>query len=237
MNVRDLRQVVWLVPLSVALTAATALGTAQQSGTITPTAKALNKSFNDDAAEWAARFEHEGRAIFDKRREIVDAMQLRRGMDAADIGAGSGLIARLMAERVGPEGAVYAVDVAKNMVEYIEQTASEQKIANLKAVLGHARSPRLAPRSVDRVAVIDTYHHFEYPAEMLAEIKRALRPDGMLVLVDFKRVPGVSRPYILEMVRAGEDTFIDEFRRAGFDLIDRNDDMLPENYLLRFRAR
>lgn len=237
MSVRDLRQVACLVTLSAALAAVTALATAEQSSTITPTAKALNKSFNDDAGEWAARFEHEGRAIYDKRREIVDAMQLNRDMDAADIGAGSGLIARLMAERVGPEGTVYAVDIAKNMVDYIERTAREQNLTNLKAVLGDAHSPRLAPRSVDRVAIIDTYHHFEHPAEMLAEIKRALRPDGMLVLVDFKRVPGVSRPYILEMVRAGEDTFSDEFGRAGFDLIDRNDDMLPENYLLRFRAR
>jgi predicted methyltransferase len=72
---------------------------------------------------------------------------------------------------------------------------------------------------------------------MLAEIKKALRPDGMLVLVDFKRIEGVSRDYILKMVRAGQGTFTDEFQNAGFELVERRDDMFPENYLLKFQHR
>lgn len=226
--------------LGVAVAAVALLGTpgaAQQERTITSTAKALNKSFDADAEQWAARFEHEGRAIYDRRFDIVAAMDLRRGMAAADIGAGSGLIARLMAEKVGPEGTVFAVDIAKNLVDYIERTAREQRLSNLEAVLGDARSPHLPANSVDRVSLIDTYHHFEYPAEMLAEIKKALRPDGLLLLIDFKRVEGTSRPYVLDMVRAGESTFVDEFRKAGFEVIERNDEMFPENYLVKFRHR
>ena len=234
---RRLRQAGWLAVASAAVVTLGALAAAQQSRTITPTAKALNRSFDADAEQWAERFEHEGRAIYDKRFEIVAAMDLRRGMAAADIGAGSGLIARLMAEEVGPEGTVYAVDIAKNMVDYIERTARAQRLTNLKAVRGDARSPRLPANSVDRVCLIDTYHHFEYPSEMLAQIKKALRPDGMLLLNDFKRVPRVSRPYVLNMVRAGGKTFVDEFRKAGFEVIERNEDMFPENYLLKFRHR
>ena len=123
------------------------------------------------------------------------------------------------------------------MVDHIAQTAQEQRLANLKPVLGDPKSPKLAPNSVDRICIIDAYHHFEYPAEMLAEIKKALRPDGMLVLVDFKRIEGVSRPYILSMVRAGQGTFTDEFVNAGFELIERREDMFPENYLLKFQHR
>jgi ubiquinone/menaquinone biosynthesis C-methylase UbiE len=218
------------------LVTASTWAVAQQS-TITPTAKELNKSFDADASQWTQRFEHEGRAIYDKRAEILDAMGLKPGMDVADIGAGSGLISRLIAQRVAPGGTVYAVDIAKNMVDYITKTAQEAKITNIKAVLGDPRSPKLEPNSVDVVCIIDAYHHFEYPKEMLAEISKALRPDGMLMLIDFKRIDGVSKDYILKMVRAGEGTFTDEFLNAGFDLVERRDDMFPDNYMLKFKHR
>src|SRR5215472_17907700 len=153
---------------------------AQQA--ITPTAKELNKAFDADAPQWTERFEHEGRAIYDKRYEILDAMHLKPGMNAADIGAGSGLFARLMAQRVAPGGNVFAVDISKNMIDHIAKVAEEEKITNLKPVLGDPHSPRLAPNSVDLVCIIDSYHHFEFPQDMLREIKAALRPDGVLML-------------------------------------------------------
>lgn len=222
-----------LVLVAAALSAAVRA----QSSTITPTARELNKSFDADIAQWTDRFEHEGRAIYDKRYDILDQLALKPGMDVADIGAGSGLISRLIAQRIGPEGTVYAVDIAKNMVDYIAKTSKEQGLTNIKAVLGDPKSPKLAPSSVDTICIIDAYHHFEYPAEMLADIKKALRPDGTLVLIDFKRIEGVSRPFVLSMVRAGQGTFTDEFTNAGFDLVERREDMFPENYLLKFRHR
>jgi len=205
--------------------------------TITDTAKELNKSFDADISQWKQRFEHEGRAIYDKRYAILDHLELRPGLDVADIGAGTGVISRLIAQRIAPGGTVYAVDVAKNMVDHIAKTADTERIPNLNAVLGDPRSPKLAPNSVDVVAIIDAYHHFEYPKEMLAEIKKALRPDGLLVLVDFKRIEGISKAFILKMVRAGQGTFTDEFQNAGFDLVSRHDDMFDEQYLLKFRHR
>lgn len=221
----------------VLIFAASILTAWAQQPTITPTAKQLNKSFDADASQWTARFEHEGRAIYDKRYEILDEMHLKPGMDVADIGAGSGLFARLIAQRVGPGGTVYAVDIAKNMIEHIDKTAQEEHIANLKAVLGDPHSPKLAPDSVDAICIIDSYHHFEFPTDMLRDINKALRPNGVLMLIDFKRIDGVSRDYILKMVRAGEGTFTDEFQNAGFELVERRDDMFPENYLLKFKHR
>jgi len=208
-----------------------------QQPTITPTAKELNKSFDADASQWRERFEHEGRAIYDKRSEILDAMNLKPGMDVADIGAGSGLMSRLIAQRVAPSGTVYAVDIAKNMIDHIAEVARTESIPNLKPVLGDPKSPKLAPNSVDVICIIDSYHHFEYPTDMLAEIRKALRPDGMLMLIDFKRIDGISKDYILKMVRAGEGTFTDEFLNAGFELVDKRDDMFPENYMLKFKHR
>jgi ubiquinone/menaquinone biosynthesis C-methylase UbiE len=203
--------------------------------TITPKAKELNQAFDADASQWIERFEHEGRGIYDKRYEILDAMHLKPGITAADIGAGSGLFARLMAQRVVPGGTVYAVDISKSMIDHIEKTARD--IPNLKAVLGDPHSPKLQPNSLDLVSIIDSYHHFEYPQDMLREIKKTLRPEGFLVLIDFKRIDGVSKDYVLKMVRAGEGTFTDEFQNAGFELIERRDDMFEDNYLLRFRQR
>ncbi|MCL5744914.1 MAG: class I SAM-dependent methyltransferase [Acidobacteria bacterium] len=205
--------------------------------TITSTAKELNRAFDADAAQWSARFEHEGRSIYDKRYEILDVMHLKPGMNVADVGAGSGLFARLMAQRVVAAGTVYAVDISWNMIKHIAQVAEQEKITNLKPVLGDPRSPRLAPNSVDLVSIIDSYHHFEFPQDMLREIGKALRPGGTLVLIDFKRIEGVSKDYILKMVRAGEGTFTDEFLNAGFELIERRDDMFSDNYVLRFRHR
>ena len=212
------------------------LGAAAQQ-TITPTAKELNKAFDAESSQWTARFEHEGRAIYDKRYEILDAMHLKPGMNAADIGAGSGLIARLMAQRVAPGGMVHAVDISKNMIDHISKMAEQEKIANLKPVLGDPHSPKLEPNALDLICIIDSYHHFEFPQDMLREIGKALRPDGTLVLIDFKRIEGVSKEYILKMVRAGEGTFTDEFQNAGFELVERRDDMFDDNYLLRFRHR
>jgi ubiquinone/menaquinone biosynthesis C-methylase UbiE len=198
-----LKKVIVLI-VSSCWTAVLGLGVAMaQQATITPTARDLNNSFDADQAQWADRFEHEGRAIYDNRYAILDALALRPGLNVADIGAGSGLFSRLIAGRVAPGGMVYAVDIARNMVDHIARTVQEQKIDNLTPVLGDPRSPKLPPSSVDRVVIVDSYHHFEFPAEMLSEIKKALKPDGVLVLVDFRRIEAVSSPFVLKMVRAG----------------------------------
>lgn len=208
-----------------------------QQPTITPTAKELNKSFDAESTQWAERFEHEGRAIFDKRYDILDAMHLKPGMAVADIGAGSGLLARMVVQRVGSTGTVYAVDIAKNMIDRIATQAAKDGIANLKPILGDPHSPKLPANCCDLIYIVDSYHHFEYPSDMLSEIMKALRPDGVLMVIDFKRIEGVSKDYILKMVRAGEGTFTDEFQNAGFEVIERRGDMFPENYLLRLKKR
>ena len=110
-----------LMLVSLVIGAATTQAAPQQ--TITQTAKDQNKSFDADVAQWVERFEHEGRAIYDQRFSILDAMELEPGMDVADIGAGTGLISRLIAQRVAPGGTVYAVDVAKSMTDHIEKIA------------------------------------------------------------------------------------------------------------------
>ena len=143
---------------------------AQDHAHITDRARQMNESFAADE-EWIRRFESEGREIFDFRYAIVDQLGLRPGVDVADIGAGSGLLTRLAAMRVAPEGIVYGIDISPPMIDYIEETARSMGLANVRAMLGEPDSPGLPPNSVDVVMVVATYHHFEYPEEMLAESK------------------------------------------------------------------
>lgn len=202
---------------------------------ITPFAKELNESFGDaDIQPWIDRFEKDGRAIFDNRFAIIDLLKLELGDAVADIGAGTGLFSRLLAQRVGPGGVVYAVDISQPMVEHIRETAVAMELHNIKATLGGVRSPTLPENSVDTVLIADSYHHFEYPAEMLSEIRKALRPGGELLLVDFERMDGESAEFVLNMVRAGKSTFTREFIEAGFELLEEVD-LLEAQYVIRFR--
>ena len=146
------------------------------------------------------------------QKEILDALNLKPGMDVADIGAGSGVHARLFAEKVLPVGKVYAVDIVQDFLDHIKAKCEEEGIKNVMYIMGSDTSCNLAPSSVDVVFTCDTYHHFEYPFKMMASIHRALRPGGRLVIIDFK-----DKSW---HVRADSKTVIEEIAKSGFKLID-----------------
>ena len=184
--------------------------------------------------QWVERFESEGREIYAQRARIVTAAQLKPGARVADIGAGTGLFTLRFAQAVGPRGKVYAVDIVKDFLAYINERATAAGLTNIQTVLGTDRSIVLPPNSVDTAFVCDVYHHFEYPQSSLASIHRALRPGGQLVVVDFKRIPGQTSAWVLNHVRASQEQVTAEIQAAGFQLIDAPD-FLRQNYLLRFR--
>jgi ubiquinone/menaquinone biosynthesis C-methylase UbiE len=142
-----------------------------------------------------------------------------------------------MAERL-PQGWVYAVDIAPRFVEYLSQVAANSKHRNMTPVLAGQNAVRLAPGSIDLAFVCDTYHHFEFPGATLASIHRALRPQGTLVVIDFERIQGKSREFVMKHVRAGKTTFRTEIEAAGFALAEEVQVAgLEENYFLRFIKR
>lgn len=206
-----------------------------------PAKPGLNDRFLDpdlNVDEWLGRFEVESREVFANRDQVLKACSIEKGMRVADIGAGTGLYTKIFSGAVGDSGWVYAVDISPKFLEHITERATAEKIKNVTAVLGRTDSIDLPPSSVDVVYVCDTYHHFEMPERMLASIHRALRADGVLVIVDFDRIPGKSRDWILCHVRAGKETVRDEILAAGFGLIGENKiDGFKENYMLRFRRR
>lgn len=187
-----------------------------------------------NVSNWVERFEREGREIYDHRNEIVAAAKIRRGSKVADIGSGTGLFTPLLAEAVGPKGKVYAVDIVPSFLEHIRQRAAGAGIKNVETVLCTERSVELPPNSIDFAFICDVYHHFEYPRSSLASLHRALRRGGEIFLIEFKRIPGVSSDWVLNHVRAGQETFTAEIEAAGFQKVEEID-LLKDNYVLRFR--
>ncbi len=196
---------------------------------------AINTPYtNPNFDRWRATFEQHGREVYDQREAILSALHLTPGLVVADIGAGTGLFSRLMAREVGSEGRVYAVDIAPSFVAGIERTAREEGLENVVGVVNDQASIGLPADSVDRIFIADTYHHFEQPQAMLAAMWKALHSGGELVIVDFRRTPGVSSDWILAHVRAGEEVVRGEVEAAGFQFVE-SPGLLQGNYFLRFR--
>jgi len=188
-----------------------------------------------DVGEFVERFEGESREIAAQRELIALHLGLRPGMTVADIGAGTGLFMADLAHGVGEHGTVYAVELAPRFVEHLRRRAAENGLERVQVVRCTERSVELPPDSVDVALVCDTYHHFEYPRSTLASLREALKPGGLLVIVDFERRPD-SRQWVLDHVRCGSEQVIAEIEAEGFRLVDRPPvSGLSENYLLRFR--
>jgi ubiquinone/menaquinone biosynthesis C-methylase UbiE len=188
---------------------------------------------NPSYEQWRQRLETESREVYVQRHAIVAAARARPGMAVADVGAGTGLFTRLFAAEVGAGGRVYAVDIAREFVLGNLRRARAEGHDNVVGIESSQQDTKLAAASIDLAFICDAYHHFEQPQAMLASIRRALRPGGSLVVVDFVRIPGVSPDWILKHVRAGKEAFRAEIETAGFRFAE-DVPLMRENYLLRF---
>ena len=134
-------------------------------------------------ASWLERPER----VQEERPDLVlAALDLKPGMKVADIGAGSGYYSSRMAERVGKSGIVYAVDVQPEMIDILRLQMKQQRVSNVEAIVGTETDPQLPPGALDLAIMVDVYHEFEYPYEMLAAIVKALKPGGRVVFVEFR---------------------------------------------------
>jgi predicted methyltransferase len=196
-----------------------------------------NDAYQDPrvAAEtWRQLFEGDDREIYRRRDLVMKLAAPKPGMVVAGVGAGTGLFTMMLSEAVGRQGRVYAEEVLPKFSQFIAQRATREGRNNVVSVLGTETGIGLPEESIDLVFACDVYHHFDHPQEMLASIRRALRPRGELFLVDFSREPGQSPAWLLEHVRAGEAAVIQEIESAGFVLLSK-DNSIGINYALRFR--
>lgn len=134
---------------------------------------------------------------------LPKALKLQPGMAVADIGAGSGVITVILAEHVLPGGKVYAVDVQKEMLNLLDKKLKKQGVDNVVPVLGTQKSPGLKPESIDLAIMVDVYHEFEFPYEMMQEISKALKPKGRVALVEYRKEdPTVPIKLVHKMTQA-----------------------------------
>lgn len=198
----------------------------------------INDNFLDPnmkVEDFINRFEIESREVFACREQILKAIRLQPGMAVADIGAGTGLYMRAFSRGVADSGKVYAVDISPNFIKHLRQRAKDEDLANVEVVLCSDRDSNLKPNSIDRAFICDVYHHFEFPKSSMTSIYQALKPGGELVLVDFHRIEGKSRPWLLTHIRAPKEVFQREIEEVGFKLESEIEvDGFEENYLLRF---
>ncbi|MSO72312.1 MAG: class I SAM-dependent methyltransferase [Rhodospirillaceae bacterium] len=173
-----------------------------------------NPDLNAEAQDKS--FTAENRETYANRVEIAKAIGLKPGMTIADVGAGTGIYEPGFSESVGPQGRVYAVDIAKPLLAFIDKKMKAAGIANVTTVLGDDKSTNLPPNSADVIFTSDVYHHFKYPQTILADIRRALKSGGEFIVVDYDHLPGVTPPAILQHVRTDKKTVIAELAQAGF---------------------
>ena len=200
----------------------------------------INKGFREgtDLGAYTERFEGESREIYRKRTEIVDASGAKPGMTVADVGAGTGLFTMMFARRVAPGGQVIAVDISPVFLDGIAKRAASEGLANVTTRAGTQTDTQLAEGSVDLVFTSDVYHHFEQIPPTLASIRKALKPAGRFIVIDFERIPGVTAARTLEHVRLGKEDVIREVESNGFRLArEVTSAGLKQNYYLVFEKR
>jgi ubiquinone/menaquinone biosynthesis C-methylase UbiE len=205
--------------------ACTLPGLAQKPGTMEDMHR-----LHADSKAYIAALDDPARDAYQKPHEVVEALALKDGERVADIGAGSGYFALRFAHHVGPAGRVYAVDISADMVLHLNERVRDAGLDNVRTVLARPDDPLLADASADLIFICDTWHHIPGHAAYLERLRKALRPGGQIVIVDFQKKETPGAP--MEMRIAREDV-VREFQQAGFRLA-REETFLPYQYFLVF---
>ncbi len=151
-------------------------------------------------AIWLERPEREDEEAPSK---LVKELKLQPGQVVADIGAGSGLLSVMMAKEVGDTGKVIAVDVQQEMLDLLDKKLAQEGIKNVEGLLGTEKSPRLDAESIDLAIMVDVYHEFAFPYEMMLEISKSLKPGGRVVFVEYRKEdPNVPIKLVHKMTQA-----------------------------------
>lgn len=220
-----MRRLVWIFALAFAANASGWQGVEPVSGRrIAPVMSAAG-------AGWLDRPE---RSIEEQPDKALDALNLKPGMTVADIGAGTGYMTLRIARRVAPSGRVYGVDIQPEMIRRLEANAARAGLTNVQAVLGDPKNPKLPDNAVDLALMVDVYHELAEPQAMLRALRVALKPDGKLVLLEYRKEdPAIPIRPDHEMT-VGEARL--EVEAEGYHL-SRVVETLPRQHILVFTKR
>jgi cyclopropane fatty-acyl-phospholipid synthase-like methyltransferase len=184
-----LRVVIWAVSALLATVPATEQSKPRPSASPASTAKStpddkVDRPTSEPYTGSLSIFEDPKRADKLQIDRVMDILAIREGSAVADIGAGSGWFTVRAARRVGPPGVVYAVEINEEYVNHIRSRAEKENLANVRTVLGKEDDPLLPQASVDSILLLKTYHEFSKPISMLRAMRKAMRKDALLGIID-----------------------------------------------------
>jgi cyclopropane fatty-acyl-phospholipid synthase-like methyltransferase len=188
---------------------------------------------HQDPKAYIAMLEDPARDGYQKPHEVITALDLKPGEVIADIGSGSGYFTLRLAAHVGDGGRVYGVDVDPEMVRHLNRRVRDAALRNVHVILADPDDP-LLPEQVDRVLIVDTWHHIGDQTKYLALIRKLLKPGGQVIMIDFQKkdLPW-GPPFAMKIAR---EDLIQQMETNGFHLLKEHT-FLPYQYFLVFQAK
>lgn len=181
------RQGFWRLAFLWVLTAATVGGTeppsASEPAPKTYQGRVIAPPMSYRGAGWLDRTD---RDAVQQPEKVLDALHIQLGNTVADIGAGTGYFSLRLAKRVGPQGRILATDIQPQMLAMLKDNMRAAGLGNVELLLCTPTDAKLPEKSLDLALMVDVYHELEYPEETLAQVRRALKPEGRLVLVEYR---------------------------------------------------
>jgi ubiquinone/menaquinone biosynthesis C-methylase UbiE len=183
------------------------------------------------AADWLERPERDKE---EHTEQLVEQLNVRPGDVIADIGAGTGYFTRRLAKKTGPKGEVLAVDIQPEMLALLTNQMAAAGLKNVRPVLGTVTDPKLPAAGVDLALMVDVYHEFDFPWEMMQAITRALKPGGRVVFVEFRgEDPGVPIKPLHKMTEAQVKKEMSVLPLEWVETIG----VLPRQHIIIFRKK
>jgi ubiquinone/menaquinone biosynthesis C-methylase UbiE len=179
------------------------------------------------ADDWAKVFDDPSRDAWQQPDTVIATLELAPAMSVADVGAGTGYFTVRLARAV-PQGQVIATDIEPDMVRYLTERAQKEQLTNVHAVLAGAADPKLPPASVDRVLVVDVWHHLSDRVAYARGLAAALRPGGRVIVVDFTMDSKHGPP---KHHRLAPEAIASDLRAAGLEATV-SPTTLPDQYMV-----
>jgi predicted methyltransferase len=180
------------------------------------------------AEQWAREFDNPERDAWQKPQEVVAAMKIESGMTVADLGAGTGYFESLLSRAVGPTGSVLALDVESDMVRYLGERMQREHLENVRPGLVATDDPKLGAGTVDRILVVDVWHHIDAREAYAGKLRDALKSGGKVFVVDFKLDATRGPP---KHHRLAPEQIAHELGAAGL-AVETLATSLPEQYIV-----
>ncbi|MFW5738991.1 MAG: class I SAM-dependent methyltransferase [Myxococcota bacterium] len=182
----------------------------------------------ENAEDWVAVFDDPERASWQKPEHVVSLMGLHPGHTVADIGAGTGYFLSYLARAVGPGGKVVGIDIEPDMVRHMRERAEREGWKHVRARRGSPNDPGLNPASMDRILIVNTWHHIPDRSAYARKLASALRPRGQVFVVDYTLDSPHGPP---KDHRLAPERVMEELEAGGFDarLVEEE---LPRQYVV-----